>query len=59
MCPFQDSGEETNERHSFVPLVEEPFIFFYSEDKAGVEKRFESWFEKTLVVFLRELKKNL
>jgi Fic family protein len=56
---FTDVDEENQTRTSLVPVTEEGFVFFYSEDEDKLLKRFNLWREKAVRIMLNELTSNL
>jgi len=56
---FYDRDEEGIERAALVPVSDEPFVFFHTDSKANLLKRFDTWLDRSLMVFIRELKSNL
>ncbi|CAK0771407.1 cell filamentation protein [uncultured Gammaproteobacteria bacterium] len=56
---FIDEDEDRTKRTTLVPIAEEAFVFFYSEDEQAVIIRFEPWRERVLTIALQELSQNL
>lgn len=48
-----EAGEQT--RSSLVPVAEEPFVFYYDEDRGKLLDRFRAWREQVLAIALRQL----
>lgn len=56
---FKDTDEEGQIRTALVPVAEEGFVFFYSEEQDRLLSRFALWRERVIKVALRELTRNL
>ena len=56
---FMDTDDDDQTRSTVVPVTEEGFVFFYSDDKERLLSRFKPWHEQVLKVALKELAQNL
>jgi len=56
---FRDRDEEDENRTTLVPVAEEGFVFFYSDEKEKALERFRSWRDATFKVALKEIMQNL
>ena len=55
---FRDKDDEETQ-FTFVPIAEDGFVFFYTEKKAELLRRFQTWRDNVLKVAIRELTRNL
>jgi fido (protein-threonine AMPylation protein) len=56
---FKDADDEGESRVSLVPVAEEGFVFFYTEQQERLMVRFRTWRENVLKIFIKELSQNL
>ncbi len=59
---YDDSGDTDDGRQSnstLIPVDEEGFVFFYTEDRVRLLARFRPWRENVLKVAIKELTQNL
>jgi Fic family protein len=56
---FYDKDEEGTERAALVPVTDEPFVFFHTDNKADIQRRFDAWLDASIAVFIKELRANL
>ena len=56
---FKDTDEDGERRSTLVPIAEEGFVFFFTEDKKRLLSRFAPWRDNVLTVALTELTRNL
>jgi len=54
-----DADNEGEQRSTFVPIAEEPFVFFYNQALSDTLAQFHPWRESVLKVALKELGDNL
>lgn len=56
---FRDTDEEGQAHSAFVPVTEDGFVFFHTENEDRLLRRFHPWREEVLKVALKELIQNL
>lgn len=56
---FKDKDEDNEIRTTLIPVAEEGFVFFYSDDQEKALARFRSWREAVFKVALKEIMQNL
>ncbi len=55
---FRDQDDEGTQS-TFIPIAEDGFVFFYTEDQDGLLDRFQIWGDDVLKVAIRELTRHL
>jgi Fic family protein len=51
--------EESDDRGILVPLANEPFQFFFSDDLSETRTRFIDWSDKAIAVLIEELRRSI
>jgi len=56
---FRDNDDDEPVRSTLLPVADEPFVFFYTEDIEPLKERFRVWREQVVAVSLKQLSESL